>query len=122
MRRNFTLKMRDYIHRPEGKREYNREMFGEIAPRYDFITHVLSFGRDKAWKDELVRKLPEIEKPNCLDLASGTGDLTFRLAQRYHDGHIIGLDLTDAMVALARPRNSFSNVEFVIGDMNQTET
>ncbi len=121
MKRNFTLKMHDYIHRPEGKRKYNREMFGEIAPRYDFITRILSFGRDKAWKNELVEKLPEIKKPNCLDLACGTGDLTFRLAQRFPAGHIVGLDLTDAMLALARGRNSFENIEFVIGDMSQIE-
>ena len=121
MKRKFTLKMHDYIHRPEGKRQYNREMFGEIAPKYDFITRALSFGRDKMWKDELIEELPEIAKANCLDLACGTGDLTFRLAQRYPKGHIVGLDLTEPMLVLARRRNSFENVEFVTGDMSQTE-
>jgi demethylmenaquinone methyltransferase/2-methoxy-6-polyprenyl-1,4-benzoquinol methylase len=120
MKRNFTLKMHDYIHRPEGKRMYNREMFGEIAPRYDFITRALSFGRDKAWKNELVQKLPELDKPKCLDLACGTGDLTFRLAERFPTGHIVGLDLTEPMLALAKRRNLFENVEFVMGDMSQT--
>lgn len=121
MKRNFTLKMHDHIHRPEGKRMYNREMFGEIAPKYDFITRALSFGRDKTWKNELVEKLPDIDKPNCLDLACGTGDLTFRLAQRFPAGHIVGLDLTEPMLAIARRRNSFENIEFVSGDMSQTE-
>lgn len=121
MRRNFTLKMHDYIHRPEGKRQYNEAMFGEIAPRYDFITRALSFGRDRKWKDDLVGKLPDIGNARCLDLACGTGDITFRLAQKYPEGHVVGLDLTEAMVALARPRNSFGNVEFVIGDMSQTD-
>lgn len=121
MKRNFTLKMHDYIHHPEGKRKYNEGMFAEIAPRYDFITRALSFGRDKTWKDELVAKLPAIKNPNCLDLACGTGDLTFRLAQRYREGHVVGLDLTEAMLVIARPRNSLNNVEFVIGDMSQTE-
>ena len=120
MRRNFTLKMHDYIHRPEGKRKFNEEMFSEVAPRYDFITRALSFGRDKTWKDELVAKLPGIKSPNCLDLACGTGDLTFRLARRYGQGRIVGLDLTEAMLALARGRNSFGNVEFVTGQMSQT--
>ena len=121
MRRNFTLKMHDYIHRPEGKRKFNEEMISEVAPRYDFITRTLSFGRDRTWKDELVAKLPEIKSPNCLDLACGTGDLTFRLARRYGQGRIVGLDLTEAMLALARGRNSFGNVEFVVGKMSQTE-
>jgi demethylmenaquinone methyltransferase/2-methoxy-6-polyprenyl-1,4-benzoquinol methylase len=121
MRRNFTLKMHDYIHRPEGKRKFNEEMFSEIASRYDFITRALSFGRDKTWKDALVAKLPEIKSPHCLDLACGTGDLTFRLALRYRQGRIVGLDLTEPMLALARGRNSFGNVEFTMGQMSQTE-
>jgi len=121
MKRNFTLKMQDYIHRPEGKRQYNEAMFGEIAPRYDFVTRALSFRRDTKWKDDLLRKLPDIKRPNCLDLACGTGDITFRLARKYTEGRVVGLDLTEAMVNLARPRNSFGNVEFVIGDMSRTE-
>jgi ubiquinone/menaquinone biosynthesis methyltransferase len=121
MKNNFILKMHDYIHRPEGKRKYNREMFGEIAPRYDFITRALSFGQDKTWKDELIEQLPEIKNPNCLDVACGTGDITFRLAEKYPAGHVVGLDLTEVMVAIARPRNSFSNIEFTICDMGQTE-
>lgn len=121
MRRNFTLKMHDYIHRPEGKRQYNEAMFGEIAPRYDFITRALSFGRDRRWKDDLVEELPDTGDAKCLDLACGTGDITFRLARKYPEGHVVGLDLTEAMVELARPRNSFGNVEFVIGDMTRTD-
>jgi len=121
MRRNFTLKMHDYIHRPEGKRKFNEELFSEVAPRYDFITRALSFGRDKRWKDELVANLPESESPSCLDLACGTGDLTFRLARRYRRGRVVGLDLTGAMLELARRRNFFGNVQFVAGQMSQTE-
>lgn len=121
MRRNFTLRMHDYIHTPEGKRKYNEEMFGEIAPRYDFITRALSFGRDSKWKDDMIRELSVHDQPRCLDLASGTGDITFRLARKYPAGHVVGLDLTEAMVELARPRNHFDNVEFVVGDMSRTE-
>jgi demethylmenaquinone methyltransferase/2-methoxy-6-polyprenyl-1,4-benzoquinol methylase len=121
MKRNFTLKMHDYIHRPDGKLQYNQAMFDEIAPRYDFITRALSFRRDIKWKDDLLEKLPDIESPDCLDLACGTGDIAFRLARKYPKGRVVGLDLTEAMVALARPRNSFENVEFIIGDMSRTE-
>ncbi len=121
MKRNFTLKMHDYMHRPEGKRQFNEAMFAEIAPRYDFITRALSFRRDITWKDDLLKKLPDIESPNCLDLACGTGDITFRLAQKYPQGRVVGLDLTEAMLALARPQNSFYDVEFIIGDMSRTD-
>lgn len=113
--------MHDYIHTPGGKRTYNKEMFAEIAPRYDFITRALSLGRDSKWKDDMILNLPDLDQAHCLDLASGTGDITFRLARKYPAGHVVGLDLTEAMVELARPRNHFDNVEFIVGDMSRTE-
>ncbi len=121
MRHKFTLKMHDYIHSPRGKLRYNEAMFGEIAPKYDFITRILSFGSDKGWKDHLVSALPDIENAHCLDLACGTGDITFRLARKYPAGHVVGLDLTEAMVSIARQRNNYDNVEFLLGDMSKTE-
>lgn len=120
MKSNFTLKMHDYIHRPEGKRQFNEAMFGEIAPRYDFITRALSFGRDKTWKDDLIAELPDAAEARCLDLACGTGDITFRLAQKFRAGHVVGLDLTEGMLELAQERNTFDNIEFVMGDMSET--
>jgi demethylmenaquinone methyltransferase/2-methoxy-6-polyprenyl-1,4-benzoquinol methylase len=111
--------MHDYIHCAEGKLFFNREMFGTIAPRYDFITRVLSFGRDTTWKNRLVDELPFAAGcgPTCLDIACGTGDITFRLAQKYAAGKIIGLDVTEAMIDYARKRNTFSNVTFTLENM-----
>jgi ubiquinone/menaquinone biosynthesis C-methylase UbiE len=42
--------------------------------------------------------------PHCLDLACGTGDITFLLAAKYPAGHIVGLDVTEKMITLARSR------------------
>jgi len=120
MKRRFTLRMHDYIHYPKGKLKYNEELFAEIAPKYDFITRALSLGADAAWKDELVDKLPDIDHPYCLDLACGTGDITFRLANKYPAGLVVGLDVTEDMVARARFRNSHNNISFVVQDMCQT--
>jgi demethylmenaquinone methyltransferase/2-methoxy-6-polyprenyl-1,4-benzoquinol methylase len=92
-------------------------MFTEIAPRYDFITRALSFWRDAAWKRELVAGLPRQETPVCLDLACGTGDIAFLLAEKYPRGRVIGIDITERMLALARGRNSWPNVDFVNQDM-----
>ena len=128
----FTLNMHDYIHRPEGKLIFNREMFAHIASKYDFITRVLSFGRDTSWKNKLVDDLENVARasspckhgqdgratsPNYLDIACGTGDLTFRLAAKYPQGRIVALDITEQMLDLARSRNKFSNITFAIGDM-----
>jgi demethylmenaquinone methyltransferase/2-methoxy-6-polyprenyl-1,4-benzoquinol methylase len=117
MKDRFNLDMHDYIHQPEGKLVFNRQMFGHIASTYDFITRTLSFGRDASWKNRLISDLPEIEAPDCLDIACGTGDITFRLAAKYPAGRIVGLDLTEPMVDLAKTRNTFVNIAFTIGDM-----
>ncbi len=113
----FTLRIGDHLETPDKKRLYNRCVFTEIAPRYDFITRALSFGRDPAWKRDLVASLPPGDAPVCVDLACGTGDIAFLLARKYPRGSVTGVDLTPAMLDLAGKRNHFSNVRFVNQDM-----
>jgi demethylmenaquinone methyltransferase/2-methoxy-6-polyprenyl-1,4-benzoquinol methylase len=105
---------------PERKKRVTREVFAKLAPTYDRFTPGLSFFRDHAWKRELVAALPPRSRPACLDLACGTGDLCFLLAARYPQGRILGTDITDAMLELARQRNTYANVEFKNADMMQT--
>ncbi len=116
----FTLKIVDHIGAPETKKYYNEQHFSEAAPRYDFATRAMSLGRDGAWKRKLIAALPQIEAPRCLDLACGTGDLSFLLAEKYPEGKVAGLDLTLPMLDVARRRNRFANVDFTKGDMCQT--
>ena len=110
--------MGDHLDSPETKRSYNERIFSEIAPRYDFITRALSFGQDGGWKRDLIEALPVSREPFCLDLACGTGDITRLLAQKYPRGRIIGLDITEPMLVLARERNTHANVQFVNQDMS----
>ena len=49
-RPRFNLKIRDHLHAPEAKRDYNEQHFSEAASRYDFATRAMSLGRDGAWK------------------------------------------------------------------------
>jgi ubiquinone/menaquinone biosynthesis methyltransferase len=104
---------------PAEKAEYNRAIFTQIAPVYGFLTIVLSFGRDSAWKKKLMGLLPEAKAPTCLDLACGPGDITLALARKYPRGVIVGLDLTPAMLGKAAP-GLYPNVQFVQADMNHT--
>lgn len=117
MKEKFNLRARDYLGTSEGKRQFNREHFAESAGRYDFATKMLSFGQDSRWKRVLVEGLPGKEKPVCLDVACGTGDVTFLLAERYEDGECIGMDLTQEMVDLANQRNRNQSVRFACADM-----
>jgi len=120
-RSKFALKIKDYILSPERKREYNEKHFSEAASRYDFATRAMSLGRDAAWKRLLVDALPQLSAPVCIDLACGTGDIAFLLAKRYPAGRIVGIDLTEPMLKLARKRSDPINIEFVCQDMGATD-
>lgn len=115
----FALPIGDHLDTPERKRYYNEKVFSEIAPKYDFFTWVASLGRDSSWKRDLVAALPDLDVPLCVDLACGTGQITFPLARKYPHGRIIGLDLTEPMLNLASRRKISSNVHFVSMDMGQ---
>lgn len=121
MKRQLTLKIGDYLNTAANKKYLNEEMFSVIAPKYDRITRLFSFWQDAGWKRGLIAVLPPILAPHCLDLACGTGDLCFLLADKYHKGDITGLDLTEDMLVLARGANRYPNIRFVKGDMGQLD-
>ena len=117
MRGRFALKAREHVRTPERKRLFNECHFGEAASRYDLATRAMSLGRDAAWKRALVAALPAHPAPACVDLACGTGDVAFLLAERYPEGTVTGVDIAAPMLALARERNRFPNLRFERGDM-----
>ena len=101
--------------------QHVRDIFGSIAPTYDRLNHLLSFGLDRRWwrrtaegfRDILVR--PEAR---VLDICCGTGDMTAALmALRPVDGEpVTGLDFSREMLARAQKKYSSANVEWVEGD------
>jgi demethylmenaquinone methyltransferase / 2-methoxy-6-polyprenyl-1,4-benzoquinol methylase len=54
-----------------------RRMFGEIAPRYDLLNHLLSMNADRYWRWRMVRLVPPQGDDPILDVCTGTGDLAF---------------------------------------------
>ncbi|WGK69523.1 class I SAM-dependent methyltransferase [Candidatus Haliotispira prima] len=113
------------------KRNYSRNVFAAVAPVYKQIAVILSFGRDQAWKRMLVTSLPEKLGEDragtgalCLDLACGTGDITRALSLRYPKSKVIGLDLSEKMIAEAsremkeRPQEAYQNIALEMGDMS----
>jgi demethylmenaquinone methyltransferase/2-methoxy-6-polyprenyl-1,4-benzoquinol methylase len=100
---------------PENKRRYVARLFTTIAPRYDLITRVLSYGQDRRWKLRLIREAAITPSDVVVDLACGTGDLAC-LAASAGARIVVGLDLTLSMLTLARHRDA--RVRFVTGDMD----
>ena len=102
---------------PESKRRYVRDLFATIADRYDLITVLLSFGRDRTWKRRLLESSQAAAGTRALDLACGTGDITLALASR--GARVCGLDVTHRMVQLAQEKAAaaLSPARFLTGDM-----
>lgn len=61
-----------------------REMFDSIAPRYDLVNRIMTFGLDVRWRRRTVRSLALPNGSHVLDLASGTGDLCVELQNSGH--------------------------------------
>ncbi len=112
------------LHSPDGKRQYNRDLFAVVATRYDVVTRFLSFGRDQAWKRRLIRLCPQAGVHDVLDLACGTGDITLALHRQFPQSDVTGLDLTREMITRAQRRSRTcirrhsGSLNFLEGDMN----
>ncbi len=112
--------------RPEGARDEAeaaravRQMFAGIAPRYDFLNHLLSLNRDQVWRRRTARALAaRLAQPGsrALDLCCGTADLALELA-RVSRGTVVGGDFVHGMLVLAREKVSRAGakVELVEAD------
>src|SRR5688572_3277424 len=113
------MSLDDAFTTPESKRRYVQTLFATIADRYDLITRVLSFGQDARWKAKLVRAANVRPGERALDLACGTGDIAFAIADS--GTQTFGLDITHRMLQLGRLRADASSgqaaIDFVCGDM-----
>lgn len=90
------------MHGKTEKSRQIREMFGKIAPRYDFLNHVLSLGIDRRWRRAAVGKIPVREKSLVLDIATGTGDMILEAASLLPPAtRFVGVDFCGEMIALA---------------------
>jgi demethylmenaquinone methyltransferase / 2-methoxy-6-polyprenyl-1,4-benzoquinol methylase len=90
---------------PESKAVHVRSMFGAIAHRYDFLNHLLSLNRDRAWRRRAVDVLLEasgtrLAGATVLDSCAGTLDLAVELARRgAFRGRVLGFDFAFPMLA-----------------------
>lgn len=90
-----------------------RNMFGNIATRYDFINRVIAVNLDQSWRKLVVKKLqPELQRADALvlDIACGTGDLSLEL-QKNSKAKIIGTDFCRPMMTVAQAKTEKSNLE-----------
>src|SRR5207247_6548680 len=100
------------------------DLFAKIAPRYDLINDLQSFGLHRAWKRHLVRLAAPQPGERALDICCGTGDISFALARCGAD--VVGLDFSEPMLEVATRKSKihshsgkFLTPEFIQGDALQ---
>jgi len=99
-------------------------MFDDIAPRYDFLNHLLSAGIDRYWRKRAIRSLALTGRERLLDLCTGTGDLAIE-ARTATPGaaRVLGVDFSGAMLTLGldklRRRKLDSTIALVRGDASR---
>jgi len=82
-----------------------RQMFDEIAPRYDLLNRLLSFGVDRRWRRVAVRQLAIPSGGRVLDVATGTGDVALEIARQTDPSvRIVGADFTQGMLVRGREK------------------
>ena len=84
------------------KKEEVREMFDRIAPTYDMLNHTLSLNIDRLWRRRVVRLVRRFAPRRILDVATGTGDLAIAMARRIRGTQVLGVDLSEGMLDIAR--------------------
>ena len=102
-----------------------KQMFAEIAPRYDLLNHVLSLNIDTLWRSKTVRALKLNSIDPVLDVCTGTGDLALAIARKYRGVFpVIGSDFCLPMLERARSKQTTIdpgdlNLSFIEADTEQ---
>ena len=102
----------------QARAERIRQMFDQVAARYDARNRLFSADRDRAWRRRAARRAGLRPGQTALDLCTGTGKLAHELFRfTGPSGRVIGIDFSPAMLELARAREP--HVEFRLGDVTQ---
>ena len=103
------------------KRRYVAEMFARISPRYDLMNSLMTGGLHHRWKRATAKLTAGSAVGPALDVATGTGDLAFALADCANITDVVGVDLLLEMLTIANRRRASrpghgNTIQFVQGD------
>lgn len=103
------------------KHEQVQQMFDNIAASYDRLNAMMTFGMHRRWLRHLVRGTATASPSRILDIATGTGDVAIALAHKMPQAHIDGIDLSQAMLDIARnkvaaDKDAARRITFECGD------
>lgn len=100
-------------YRQESIKPYSKEgakgvqvekMFDRIAHSYDLLNHLLSMGIDRSWRRAAIDSLRPYAPKRLLDVATGTGDFALLAMERLQLESLLGVDLSEGMLRVAREK------------------
>ena len=94
------MEVKPYAGSSKSKREQVEDMFDNIAGKYDFLNHSLTFGIDKIWRKKAIKTVSEKSPSTILDIAAGTGDFSILEAQKTN-AKITAIDISQNMLDIA---------------------
>jgi demethylmenaquinone methyltransferase/2-methoxy-6-polyprenyl-1,4-benzoquinol methylase len=104
------------------KKEDIKDIFNDIAPKYDLLNHLLSLNIDKRWRRKAMKYIAETEKGRLLDVACGTGDFSVA-AHKVGVKQVNGIDISSNMVEVGRRKvkelGLEQSVDLQVGDSEQ---
>lgn len=113
-------KVTPYKNLDTSKKEQVATMFNNISKTYDFLNHFLSLGIDIIWRKIAIKELLKDKPDTILDVATGTGDFAFEALDILKPKKIIGVDISEGMLAVADKkiidRNKSEVFEVRLGD------
>jgi demethylmenaquinone methyltransferase/2-methoxy-6-polyprenyl-1,4-benzoquinol methylase len=84
------------------KARFVKAIFTDVENEYDVLVHLMTLSLDWVWRRRLFAKMAFFGKTKVLDIACGTGLVTFNLARlNVSDGYVVGLDLSPSMLRVA---------------------
>ncbi|AQS49629.1 MULTISPECIES: bifunctional demethylmenaquinone methyltransferase/2-methoxy-6-polyprenyl-1,4-benzoquinol methylase UbiE [Thioclava] len=95
-------------------------VFSRVASKYDIMNDLMSMGIHRVWKDAMMDWLAPRPGQKLLDVAGGTGDVSFRFLKRAGSGHATVCDMTESMLIEGRKRaeaeSMADSLDWVVGD------
>jgi demethylmenaquinone methyltransferase/2-methoxy-6-polyprenyl-1,4-benzoquinol methylase len=93
-----------------------RDLFSRIALHYDRVNHIISFGQDQHWRAVALDMAQLSPGAHLLDVATGTGDIAILARELEPEIHVVGTDITPAMLSRAQKKTIDRPLSWVLGD------
>lgn len=95
---------------------YVQEMFTRIAPRYDLMNRLMTFGQEASWRKQVIRRARLTYGSWLLDLGAGTGDLAGEALRQRQNAHIVAADFTLRMMVFGKSRHPSEHLSWSAAD------